>query len=626
MRMSYVALISLLFALQPSAHAAIFEVTTEADSGGGSLRSAIIEANSSGDNSTITFAVGVTEILLATALPPLTNSPFGVIIDGAGVVTLDGRNVPGSPHGFTLNDSNSHIRGMNIINFEGSGILIGGANNSVRGCRIGLDDVQEGPNSMGIFVPGSFNIIGGALPSERNIVSANSNLGIDLIGDSNTVTGNFVGLDAAGELSQGNASSGVYVGFGADNNIVGPGNVISGNGAYGVEIFQAGSSNVIVGNLIGTNASGAGGVANLQGGIGLTSSSNVRIGGATATDRNIISGNGVTGIRNNFALNNQVLGNYIGLDITGTLALPNAGDGIFASGAHGIVIGGIATGEGNLIASNIGDGIGLLNVDGGTIQGNRLGVNTAGDASPLQDGISITGSDDILIGGTAAGGGNEIAFSSGFGVTLSNSQQIELRRNSIYASEGAPAISLDSSNSGIALPVITSITPISGTAPANAIVEIFADDGDEGRIYLASAQANILGMFSSNFDTTPFGGMNITATATDASGNSSGFSAPFAIPVPPHSADTDPDNVISLAETLRVIQFFNSDGLHCQTGTEDGFETGTGDQNCLPHSSDYNFQDWLIGLSELLRLIQFFNMGGYHACEETEDGYCAGLV
>jgi ELWxxDGT repeat protein len=92
------------------------------------------------------------------------------------------------------------------------------------------------------------------------------------------------------------------------------------------------------------------------------------------------------------------------------------------------------------------------------------------------------------------------------------------------------------------------------------------------------------------------------------------------------SADTNHDNAIGLSELLRVIQLFNSNGYHCQAGTEDGYAPGPGGESCVPHSSDYAPQDWTISLSELLRLIQFFNSGGYHACPGmgTEDGYCVG--
>ncbi len=92
-----------------------------------------------------------------------------------------------------------------------------------------------------------------------------------------------------------------------------------------------------------------------------------------------------------------------------------------------------------------------------------------------------------------------------------------------------------------------------------------------------------------------------------------------------HTADQNGDTLISLSELLRVIQFFNSGGFHCQAGTEDGYAPGaSGDVSCTAHASDYNAQDWAIGLSELLRLIQFFNSGGYHECSGSEDGYCPG--
>jgi hypothetical protein len=95
-----------------------------------------------------------------------------------------------------------------------------------------------------------------------------------------------------------------------------------------------------------------------------------------------------------------------------------------------------------------------------------------------------------------------------------------------------------------------------------------------------------------------------------------------------HSADREDTGRIDLGDLLRVIQFYNADGYHCDPDGEDGYAPGpnTSAQDCAPHSSDYNPQDWRINLSELLRLIQFFNSGGYHACPDTasEDGFCVG--
>jgi hypothetical protein len=86
-----------------------------------------------------------------------------------------------------------------------------------------------------------------------------------------------------------------------------------------------------------------------------------------------------------------------------------------------------------------------------------------------------------------------------------------------------------------------------------------------------------------------------------------------------------------LSELLRVIQFYNSLGLHCADlpgDTEDGYVPGPGaNQGCAPYDTDYNPQDWVISLSELLRMIQFYNSLGYSYCPGmgTEDGFCPGL-
>lgn len=92
------------------------------------------------------------------------------------------------------------------------------------------------------------------------------------------------------------------------------------------------------------------------------------------------------------------------------------------------------------------------------------------------------------------------------------------------------------------------------------------------------------------------------------------------------SGDTNEDNVITLSELLRAVQFFNIGGYQCANrDTEDGYITGTGETACPPHTLDYQPQDWQISLSELLRFIQFYNSGGYYACEGTEDGFCPGM-
>lgn len=106
----------------------------------------------------------------------------------------------------------------------------------------------------------------------------------------------------------------------------------------------------------------------------------------------------------------------------------------------------------------------------------------------------------------------------------------------------------------------------------------------------------------------------------------SGATLTPAAPSGHYSADSNKDWAISLSEVLRVIQFYNLNGLHCQNGTEDGYAPGPGSTACAPHSTDYAPQNWQISLSELLRAIQLFNLnnGVYRTATGSEDGFAPG--
>ena len=96
-----------------------------------------------------------------------------------------------------------------------------------------------------------------------------------------------------------------------------------------------------------------------------------------------------------------------------------------------------------------------------------------------------------------------------------------------------------------------------------------------------------------------------------------------------HSADYQgQDYIINLSELLRVIQFYNSNGFHCQTGTEDRYAPGPGGQSCDTHDSDWSSPgpDWTIDLSEVLRISQFYNSDGYRYdhSQTTKDGFKPG--
>ncbi len=97
--------------------------------------------------------------------------------------------------------------------------------------------------------------------------------------------------------------------------------------------------------------------------------------------------------------------------------------------------------------------------------------------------------------------------------------------------------------------------------------------------------------------------------------------------IPYHSGDSNHNWRIELVELLRVIQFYNSGGYSCASGTEDGFAPiPGGPHNCFNHSADYNPADFKINIYEILRLIQLFNSysGYYHSDPTTEDGFAPG--
>ena len=152
-------------------------------------------------------------------------------------------------------------------------------------------------------------------------------------------------------------------------------------GIHGI-FLQTNGNNLIQGNFLGTSANGTADLGNTSNGVEIQSPSNT-IGGTSAADRNIISGNDAQGIRiiTSGATGNVVRGNYIGTDVTGTVDLGNTVDGLqINSSATGNTIGGSNAGAGNVISGNNNIGIKIV-TSGNTIQGNHIGTNAAGTAS-----------------------------------------------------------------------------------------------------------------------------------------------------------------------------------------------------------------------------------------------------
>src|SRR5262249_45890626 len=132
-----------------------------------------------------------------------------------------------------------------------------------------------------------------------------------------------------------------------------------------IAFYRSATSNLAVGNYVGLNAAGTAAIPNLTTGVAFVdNASNNTVGGTTAAARNVISGNQVAGVffgvydTTTPAFNNILQGNYIGPDPSGATAISNAGPGVLiADKASGNLIGGTATGAGNLISGNAASGI-----------------------------------------------------------------------------------------------------------------------------------------------------------------------------------------------------------------------------------------------------------------------------
>jgi titin len=421
--------------------AAIYTVTHTGDSGAGSLRQAILDAENNPGPDSIRFQISGTGPFTINLLSPLPALREPLTVDGttqpgyngAPLIEVNGAAAGANAHGLYLLTSNCVIRALCINRFSGDGIRIEfGSSNVVEGCYIGLrpDGRTAAPNQQGgITIRSAGNRVGGPEPLQRNVIAGGNQGGVfilDPLAVGNVVQGNYIGVDATGTNALGNLQNGILISAAAGNLIggthSGAGNLLSGNGQAGVYLMYPGAAfNRVVGNRIGTDASGTKALANLFGVVILGATSNW-IGGLEAGSGNLISGNSSNGVHITFGPGgggsfNQLAGNWIGTDASGTNALANGGRGIeiFRAPANRI-------GPSNIVSGNRLSGV-LLSGAGATnnvVFGNRIGTDPDGTAAlPNQlDGVLINSVSNNLVGGTLPGEGNLISGNLGNGVYL----------------------------------------------------------------------------------------------------------------------------------------------------------------------------------------------------------------
>lgn len=294
-------------------------VTSTRDSGAGSLRQVITNANTLGGDATLAQSgrpAGIESVIFmlangstasglrsnanvfatpagsttAASIRPISELPkiIGrltidaqrqpgwadvprVEIDGSGVVA-------GSGLTFASTASDSVARGLVINRFNaGDGIVMQASGGAVAGCYLGTNAAGNAaaPNANGISVANQKVIVGGRAAVDRNVISGNSNSGVRVVdpASSTQIIGNYIGTNASGAAAvpngdgSGASSSGIDIRGGGNHLIggaqVGEGNVIAGNRGRGVRVDSTGDP--------GTQIRGNSMYANLWLGIDLAS-------------------------------------------------------------------------------------------------------------------------------------------------------------------------------------------------------------------------------------------------------------------------------------------------------------------------------------------------------------------
>jgi hypothetical protein len=410
------------------------------------------------------------------------------------------------------------------------------------------------------------------------VISGNGADGIqiDNLSTGNVILGNMIGANKEGTGAVGNAE-GVLISSGSGNTIGGAtlesANVISGNAGAGIDLKSGG--NLVQGNNIGVDVDGGIPVANGLG-ISISSGSNT-IGGTVTSAGNVISGNKGDGIllTGTTATKNLIQQNTIGADVDGKFAVANVLNGIeITAGASNNTIGGIVSGASTALAANVavGDSKNVISgntqngilISGSTTTGNVVQNNVIGAMAddtaqgiPNQlNGILITSSSSRnVIGGTAAGASNTIAFNGKVGVDVASGTKNSILSNSI-ASNGGIGIDLGDNgvttngskgatgpNNYLQFPTFSSVVlngsnlsvngSVTGAKNTTETVQFFANDAadpsgfGEGQTLVGTISVSIGATGTGKFSTILTGvsnGQFLTATATDANGNTSEFS------------------------------------------------------------------------------------------------------
>jgi hypothetical protein len=554
-----------------------FTVSNTNDSGTGSLRQAITDANgvAAGDLAAITFDLpaGLNTINLLSGLPFITaevNIAGPVDSKGNPLLELNGASAGQFSDGLFLdrdtpgNTIASTISGLVINRFGAAGIDVHQGAAAIFDCRIGTNSDGSGaqPNGQqGILLEGAGSTIGQGANGNIGavVLSGNEGDGLDITGSDNTIRHCLIGTNASGTKAVANHGWGIE--DSGTNNEIGTreahGNlVVSGNALGGIHV--TGNGETIQHSDIGTDITGSKAIPNRQVGVEVDDGQYDTIGTFFTNGPNVISGNKFAGVTLVNSTEAYVDSNKIGTNAAGTAALGNTEAGVFVTGTRNVV-------QSNVISANGQDGVvveeGALVSNDNALENNLIGTDVTGK-KPIPntgDGVLIEDATNTSVYE------NTIAFNAkngddGFGVDLLGGTTTgnDITQNSIFSNarlginlgdNGGKVLKNDNLDPDVGpnnlqnYPVLTSAkqsgTDVTVKGTLNSLpnttfhIEFFtsaaADPSGfgQGQTYInvikvttdASGNATFHLIFAA-----PAAGSVITTTATDPFGNTSEFS------------------------------------------------------------------------------------------------------
>lgn len=426
-----------------SGRAATFTVRNTNDAGPSSLRQAMLDANTSSGLDTIAFDIdgpGVHTIRPLSELPRLVEP---TVIDGSTqpgyadepLVELNGDSA-GPVNGFWLETGSdgSTVRALVVNGFSGSALVITSSRNTIVGNYIGTsaDGSSTSPNSLGALEISR---------AEENVIVGNIlQTSIDLFDAPRTViAGNLIGINRAGTAAIGPISE-LFVGGDSNFTTIGGVSPSERNVIVASIAVHGGTGCVIVGNNIGTDITGRVALATV--GISLKGRGH-RVGGSTASHRNVISG----GIRFYEGSDHEIQGNFIGVAADGVTPISQGGGRIefFNESISTITIGDVPGGSGNVIDGSLSHAIGVTPLSTRVkIRGNsmirtraRVGIDLNRDGeTPNDRGDADSGANMLqnhpLLSGTSQDG--ETVLNGTLDSTPSTTFLIDFYTNTDFAS------------------------------------------------------------------------------------------------------------------------------------------------------------------------------------------------